>query len=66
MTPVTLWVVGDFQKVSGRKLLLSALKHLVSKINTVLFNFFNLCYHLGCTQDVLGGITDKSNTLTYP
>uniref|UniRef100_A0A3Q4GS36 UDP-glucose ceramide glucosyltransferase-like 1 n=1 Tax=Neolamprologus brichardi TaxID=32507 RepID=A0A3Q4GS36_NEOBR len=28
MTPVTLWVVGDFQKVSGRKLLLSALKHL--------------------------------------
>lgn len=37
MTPVTLWVVGDFQKVLGRKLLLSALKHLVSKINTVLF-----------------------------
>lgn len=37
MTPVTLWVVGDFQKVSGRKLLLNALKHLVSKINNVLF-----------------------------
>ncbi|XP_063354024.1 UDP-glucose:glycoprotein glucosyltransferase 2 isoform X2 [Pelmatolapia mariae] len=28
MTPVTLWVIGDFQKVSGRKLLLNALKHL--------------------------------------
>uniref|UniRef100_I3JP70 UDP-glucose ceramide glucosyltransferase-like 1 n=1 Tax=Oreochromis niloticus TaxID=8128 RepID=I3JP70_ORENI len=28
MTPVTLWVAGDFQKVSGRKLLINALKHL--------------------------------------
>ncbi|XP_030613602.1 UDP-glucose:glycoprotein glucosyltransferase 2 isoform X1 [Archocentrus centrarchus] len=28
MTPVTLWIAGDFEKVSGRKLLLSALKNV--------------------------------------
>ncbi|XP_019129729.2 UDP-glucose:glycoprotein glucosyltransferase 2 isoform X2 [Larimichthys crocea] len=27
MTAVTLWIVGDFEKVPGRKLLLNALKH---------------------------------------
>uniref|UniRef100_A0A4W6FZR6 UDP-glucose glycoprotein glucosyltransferase 2 n=1 Tax=Lates calcarifer TaxID=8187 RepID=A0A4W6FZR6_LATCA len=27
MTTVTMWIAGDFEKVSGRKLLLSALKH---------------------------------------
>lgn len=30
MTAVTLWIVGDFEKVPGRKLLLNALKHEVS------------------------------------
>ncbi|KAM4731815.1 UDP-glucose:glycoprotein glucosyltransferase 2 [Anableps anableps] len=30
MTAVTVWVVGDFEKVSGRKLLLNALKHVKS------------------------------------
>uniref|UniRef100_A0A3Q2Z169 UDP-glucose ceramide glucosyltransferase-like 1 n=1 Tax=Hippocampus comes TaxID=109280 RepID=A0A3Q2Z169_HIPCM len=28
MSAVTMWIVGDFQKASGRKLLLAALKHL--------------------------------------
>uniref|UniRef100_A0A4W6FYW3 UDP-glucose ceramide glucosyltransferase-like 1 n=1 Tax=Lates calcarifer TaxID=8187 RepID=A0A4W6FYW3_LATCA len=28
MTTVTMWIAGDFEKVSGRKLLLSALKHV--------------------------------------
>uniref|UniRef100_A0A8C4II02 UDP-glucose ceramide glucosyltransferase-like 1 n=1 Tax=Dicentrarchus labrax TaxID=13489 RepID=A0A8C4II02_DICLA len=28
MSAVTMWIVGDFEKVSGRKLLLSALKHM--------------------------------------
>ncbi|XP_041856993.1 UDP-glucose:glycoprotein glucosyltransferase 2 isoform X2 [Melanotaenia boesemani] len=28
MTAVTLWIVGDFEKVSGKKLLLNALKHV--------------------------------------
>ncbi|KAM4558824.1 UDP-glucose:glycoprotein glucosyltransferase 2 isoform 2-T2 [Odontesthes bonariensis] len=28
MTPVTIWIVGDFEKISGKKLLLSALKHV--------------------------------------
>uniref|UniRef100_A0A8C4IKT4 UDP-glucose ceramide glucosyltransferase-like 1 n=1 Tax=Dicentrarchus labrax TaxID=13489 RepID=A0A8C4IKT4_DICLA len=28
MDAVTMWIVGDFEKVSGRKLLLSALKHM--------------------------------------
>uniref|UniRef100_A0AAQ5YWJ2 UDP-glucose ceramide glucosyltransferase-like 1 n=1 Tax=Amphiprion ocellaris TaxID=80972 RepID=A0AAQ5YWJ2_AMPOC len=27
MTAVTMWITGDFEKVSGRKLLLNALKH---------------------------------------
>ncbi|XP_035995136.1 UDP-glucose:glycoprotein glucosyltransferase 2 isoform X2 [Fundulus heteroclitus] len=30
LTAVTMWVVADFEKVSGRKLLLNALKHLKS------------------------------------
>uniref|UniRef100_A0A8C5IBS0 UDP-glucose ceramide glucosyltransferase-like 1 n=1 Tax=Gouania willdenowi TaxID=441366 RepID=A0A8C5IBS0_GOUWI len=33
MASVTLWIVGDFQKVPGRKLLLNALKHVVSTNN---------------------------------
>uniref|UniRef100_A0A671VZC3 UDP-glucose glycoprotein glucosyltransferase 2 n=1 Tax=Sparus aurata TaxID=8175 RepID=A0A671VZC3_SPAAU len=28
MSAVTMWIAGDFEKVSGRKLLLNALKHL--------------------------------------
>ncbi|XP_070694105.1 UDP-glucose:glycoprotein glucosyltransferase 2 isoform X3 [Pempheris klunzingeri] len=28
MSAVTVWIVGDFEKVSGRKLLLNALKHM--------------------------------------
>ncbi|XP_077436156.1 UDP-glucose:glycoprotein glucosyltransferase 2 isoform X1 [Vanacampus margaritifer] len=28
MSAVTMWIVGDFEKASGRKLLLAALKHL--------------------------------------
>uniref|UniRef100_A0A8C8DRB7 UDP-glucose ceramide glucosyltransferase-like 1 n=1 Tax=Oryzias sinensis TaxID=183150 RepID=A0A8C8DRB7_9TELE len=31
MTAVSIWIVGDFEKVPGRKLLLNALKHVVSK-----------------------------------
>uniref|UniRef100_A0A4W6FYV6 UDP-glucose ceramide glucosyltransferase-like 1 n=1 Tax=Lates calcarifer TaxID=8187 RepID=A0A4W6FYV6_LATCA len=34
MTTVTMWIAGDFEKVSGRKLLLSALKHVVSIITS--------------------------------
>lgn len=30
MSAVTMWVAGDFEKESARKLLLSALKHVVS------------------------------------
>lgn len=32
MSAVTMWIAGDFEKVSGRKLLLNALKHVVSII----------------------------------
>lgn len=32
MSAVTVWIAGDFEKVSGRKLLLNALKHVVSII----------------------------------
>ncbi|XP_040913122.1 UDP-glucose:glycoprotein glucosyltransferase 2 isoform X2 [Toxotes jaculatrix] len=28
MSPVTIWIVGDLERVSGRKLLLNALKHV--------------------------------------
>ncbi|XP_037832033.1 UDP-glucose:glycoprotein glucosyltransferase 2 isoform X5 [Kryptolebias marmoratus] len=31
MTSVTMWIVGDLEKVSGRKLLLNALKHVKSR-----------------------------------
>jgi len=34
MTPVTIWIVGDFEKISGKKLLLNALKHVVSTVKT--------------------------------
>lgn len=30
MSAVTMWIAGDFEKVSGRRLLLNALKHVVS------------------------------------
>lgn len=30
MSAVTMWIAGDFEKVSGKKLLLNALKHVVS------------------------------------
>lgn len=39
MSAVSMWIVGDFEKESGRKLLLSAVRHMVS--NIVLF--FILC-----------------------
>lgn len=29
MSAVTMWIVGDFEKNSGRKVLLSALRHMV-------------------------------------
>uniref|UniRef100_A0A3P9N2B0 UDP-glucose ceramide glucosyltransferase-like 1 n=1 Tax=Poecilia reticulata TaxID=8081 RepID=A0A3P9N2B0_POERE len=35
MTAVTMWVVADFEKVSGRKLLLNALKHVVSIVHSL-------------------------------
>lgn len=34
MSAVTMWIVGDFEKDSGRKLLLSALKNMVSNISS--------------------------------
>lgn len=34
MTSVTMWIVGDLAKVSGRQLLLNALKHVVSTVST--------------------------------
>lgn len=37
MSAVTMWIVGDFEKDSGRKLLLSALRHMVSNISSLLF-----------------------------
>ncbi|XP_061827435.1 UDP-glucose:glycoprotein glucosyltransferase 2 isoform X3 [Nerophis lumbriciformis] len=30
MSAVTMWIVGDFEKASGRKMLLGALKHLIA------------------------------------
>lgn len=30
--PVTFWVVGDFDKPSGRQLLYDAIKHMVQKL----------------------------------
>lgn len=32
MSAVSMWIVGDFEKDSGRKLLLSAVRHMVSNI----------------------------------
>lgn len=32
MSAVTLWIAGDFEKLSGRRLLLGALKRVVSII----------------------------------
>lgn len=32
MSAVSMWIVGDFEKESGRKLLLSAVRHMVSNI----------------------------------
>ena len=34
---MSVWIVGDFEKVSGRKLLLNALKHVVSVIYSLYF-----------------------------
>lgn len=39
MSAVSMWIVGDFEKESGRKLLLSAVRHMVSNIAL----FFILC-----------------------
>lgn len=36
MSAVTMWIAGDFETDSGRRLLLSALKHVVSVIFSVL------------------------------
>lgn len=36
MSAVTMWIVGDFDKVSGRKLLLGALKRVVSIVRSFL------------------------------
>lgn len=33
MSAVTMWIIGDFEKDSGRKLLLSALRHMVRNIS---------------------------------
>lgn len=33
MSAVSIWVVGDFEKDSGRKLLLSAVRHMVGNIS---------------------------------
>lgn len=33
MSAVTMWIVGDFEKDCGRKLLLCALRHMVSNIS---------------------------------
>ena len=35
MSTVTMWIAGDFETVSGRKLLLNALKHVVSMVTTL-------------------------------
>lgn len=32
MSAVSMWIVGDFEKESGRKLLLSAVRHMVSNM----------------------------------
>lgn len=37
MSAVTMWIVGDFQKDSGRNLLLHALRHMVSNFFSHLF-----------------------------
>lgn len=41
MSAVTMWIVGDYEKVSGRKLLVNALKHLVSSIYCSLLSPFH-------------------------
>lgn len=39
MSAVTMWIVGDFEKDSGRKLLLSALRHMVSNVFSLSSSF---------------------------
>lgn len=39
MSAVTMWIVGDFEKDSGRKLLLGALRHMVSNISSLFSSF---------------------------
>ena len=42
--PVTIWVVGDFDHPSGRELLYSAIKHVVSETH------FHYYYSLPCAE----------------
>lgn len=49
ISAVTMWIAGDFQKVSGRKLLLNAMKHLVSTALSCLLPFL-----IGCVRIHLG------------
>ncbi|XP_061697975.1 UDP-glucose:glycoprotein glucosyltransferase 2 isoform X2 [Syngnathoides biaculeatus] len=54
MSAVTMWIVGDFQKPSGRKLLLAALKHLKASPGV----------RLGMIANP-GGRPSKNNTAMY-
>lgn len=45
MSAVTMWIVGDFEKDSGRKLLLGALRHMVSNISSSLFSILPAVVH---------------------
>lgn len=64
MSAVTMWITGDFEKDSGRKLLLSALKHVVSIIYSLFCSSLLILstHHLVPIRECFRGMIYK---LTY-
>lgn len=77
MCAVTMWIVGDFEKVSGRKLLFNALKHVVSVIYSLSFlpillthHLLSIREHLGrndhmCTRGIAQGVQKSEQSLQF-
>uniref|UniRef100_A0A8C7JBA3 UDP-glucose ceramide glucosyltransferase-like 1 n=1 Tax=Oncorhynchus kisutch TaxID=8019 RepID=A0A8C7JBA3_ONCKI len=53
--PVTVWIVGDFEKASGRRLLLNALKHLRASAGV----------RVGVIDNPSGGAPSEDSTVLY-
>uniref|UniRef100_A0A674F3B3 UDP-glucose ceramide glucosyltransferase-like 1 n=1 Tax=Salmo trutta TaxID=8032 RepID=A0A674F3B3_SALTR len=52
---VTVWIVGDFEKASGRRLLLNALKHLRASAGV----------RVGVIDNPSGGVPSEDSTVLY-